>query len=152
MPRAAQLRKMREVRDFFQERFASTIEDPKEARAELTSRFNLTQGQWYNLVPQFKRLIREAKEGGNGTLVAEADLPPPEEPQEQPQEQVLEIPANLAPAAKAIVNALLAKNQELAAEIHARDAEINAQRERIVVQTKRATLLKKIVYDTVEAL
>lgn len=152
MPRASDLKRAREIREYFSSKYAAVVDDPNEVKADIIQRFRLNGPRdWYRWKGELKKLIVAAREeGGGGTLVTE---PIPEEPQEEgPGEDTIEIPTNLTPAAKAVVNVLLAKNQELAATIQAKELELGAQRAQIVAQQKRSTLLKKIVYDTVDAL
>jgi hypothetical protein len=154
MPTLAQKNRVAEIRKYFKERFAARVERPIEAKAELVTRFGInSKSEWYRFVPEFKKMIAEAREGGgNGELVAE-ELPQEDQPtQEQAEDELVEIPADLAPSAKTLVNSLLSKNAELAAVIQGRDAEISAQRGQIIVQARKLTLLKKLVYDAVEAI
>ncbi len=143
-------KRMATVRQYFKERLAHLVDDPNEARQEISSRFpDLPSHSWYNLKSEFRKMISEAKaNGGNGVLV-EAQ---PEAVEEQVDDGSITIPADLDPEAKRIINTLISRHDTLATELRVKEAEVSAMRGQVITTSKRQTLLKKIVSDLMDQL
>lgn len=68
MNRTQQIEKNDQIRAYFRREFAGKISDVNQARKQMQARFHLTTSKWYQMRPQFVRIMNEPQEGKEETV------------------------------------------------------------------------------------
>lgn len=76
MNRAEVLKKNEGIRAFFQMQFVGKIRDVNQARKRMQAKFGLSDQKWYQMRPQFVRMMRVPEEGKEELTMETTSSPP----------------------------------------------------------------------------
>jgi len=129
MNRAEVLKKNEGIRAFFQLQFAGKIRDVNQARKRMQAKFGLSDQKWYQMRPQFVRMMRIPEEGKEDLTMETTSSPPTQ----------AGTPAETAQ--------LLTMTQEQDARIAYQSLQLSQLKADLERQERRNKLLAKIVTD-----
>jgi len=129
MNRTEVLKKNEGIRAFFQLQFAGKIRDVNQARKRMQAKFGLSDQKWYQMRPQFVRMMRIPEEGKEDLTMETTSSPPTQ----------AGTPAETAQ--------LLTMTQEQDARIAYQSLQLSQLKADLERQERRNKLLAKIVTD-----
>ena len=155
MPTVAQRRRTQEIRDLFRTEYASRVQDPAEVKKEFIARTGMNPPRWYNFLPDFRKMIIEAKVYGTHQAQPAASQNGHTEAvvvAHEPDQDALIIPSDLSEDGKRAFNSLMARYDEAISQVQTKEAENNTLRASLATATNRMKFIKKIAIEAMDAL
>lgn len=158
MPRQEIIDRGRDIRRYFQQKYAGKVQDAEECREDFQRRFEINNNRWgcyWRSELNRQNAIHQAARTQEEEQSASELIPhPPQEdrPAENHEPFTLHIPPDLPEGAKAVINTLLSHNEQLQEQVEEQRLRANTNQEMYLAAHRRMGLLKRLSKELIDQL